>query len=108
MDDVPYIKVEPERVGFEAARLYRRTGSWPQPGHLHRYLSDKFEYPLEHAEHDVLMALNAREVYGLPTIVGMRLGEVVGNWRAPLPDGDSYFRIALNEMNVLRALRNLP
>jgi hypothetical protein len=95
--EVPFIKVDPESIAFEAARLYVLHGSWPTPRHLHLYLADKYRYPIEHAEHDVLMALNAREVYGLPTIVGRRLGEVVGDWRAPLDDDDNGFRIAMAE-----------
>jgi hypothetical protein len=53
------------------------------------------------------MALEAGEVYGLPTIVGRRLGEVVGDWRAPLEDEDNGFRIAMAERWVPLALRCL-
>lgn len=92
-----FIKIEPDRVAFEAYRLFFQTSSWPTPRHLHEYLADKFCYPVEHSEHDVLVALDTGEAYGLPTIVGRRLGEVVGDWTAPLGDEDNGFRIAMRE-----------
>lgn len=91
-----YIKLHPDAVGFEAYRLYFFTGSWPEPGLLHRYLADRYRYPLEHAEHDTLVALDCRTVYGLPTVVGRRLGEVEGDWRS-FADEDHPFRIAMRE-----------
>lgn len=94
-----FIKIEPEYVAFEAYRLYFWHGSWPTPRHLHLYLADKWRYPVEHAEHDVLVALDTGHAYGLPTVVGRRLGEVVGDWRGPLDD-DNGFRIAMNEADV--------
>lgn len=100
-----YIKVEPEWVAFDAYRLFFQTGSWPTPGHLHRYLADKHGYPLEHSEHDVLVALDTGYAYGLPTVVGRRLGEVVGDWTMPLGDEDNGFRIAMREQDCERASR---
>jgi hypothetical protein len=100
-----FINVEPEYVAFEAYRLFHHTGSWPMPHRLHRYLADKHHYPLEHAEHDVLVAIDSGYVYGLPTVVGRRLGEVEGDWRGPLEDEDNGFRIAMRERDCPRAAR---
>lgn len=92
-----YIKIEPEWVAFEAYRLFFQDGSWPTPRQLHEYLADKHGYPLEHAEHDTLVALDCGLAYGLPTVVGRRLGEVEGDWRMPLGEEDTGWRIAMCE-----------
>jgi hypothetical protein len=98
-----FIRVEPQYVAFTAYGWKRANGSWPTPRQMHQYLASMEGYPLEHAEHDVLVALDTGCVYGLPTIVGRRLGEVEGDWRAPLEDDDNGFRLALPERSAFNA-----
>lgn len=74
---------------------FRDNNEWPTPRQMHEFLSAHYEYPLEYAEVDVLAALDAGDVYGLPSVVAMRHGEALGDWRDPLPDFDAGFRLAL-------------
>jgi hypothetical protein len=50
---------------------------------------------VEVGQYDTLMALEGGEVYGLPSVVAMRIGEAAGDWRAPLPREDNGFRLAV-------------
>lgn len=85
----------PDWVAYCAYRWFRDFGEWPTPGQLHAHLANRFRCPVEVASFDTLNALDKQHVYGLPSIVAMRLGEAVGDWQAPLPDWDNGFRIAV-------------
>src|SRR3954454_586411 len=76
---------------------FRDYGEWPAPIHLHEFLAEEWRCPVEVAEYDTLNALRTGYIYGLPTVVAMRLGEAVGDWRDPLPTWDNGFRLAVDE-----------
>lgn len=78
-----FIKTEPQRVAWETWLWFQTFDEWPLPIELHHHIAWLTGYPLEHAEHDVLNALNADVVLGVPSIVLMRQGEANGNWTDP-------------------------
>lgn len=90
-----FIKCEPIYVAWKAYCWSEVYGEWPTPGELHRFLAERQRYPLEHAEHDVLQALDAGTVVGEHSVVLMRHGEVMGDWRDGLPGHDPGFRIVM-------------
>ena len=58
----------------------------------------RIDCPVEVASYDTLNALNTGDVYGLPSVVAMRLGEAHGDWTkgaTALGPDDNGFRIAV-------------
>lgn len=94
-----FIKAEPKYVAWKTYCWYCAYDEWPTPGEIHRFLAEHLRYPLEHAEHDVLQALYDEEVIGVHSLVLMRHGEVLGDWRSPLPGHDPGFRIVMSDHN---------
>lgn len=93
------MRVTPDVVAQKAFDWFAEVGEWPHPWEMHECIADWAGCPLEVAQYDVLNALNRADVYGLPSIVAMRLGEAFGNWLDPnpLPSWDNGFRIAVRE-----------
>ena len=91
------IFVAPWSVMHLSYRCFKNTGEWPKVRQLHEIVAEWAECPVEVARADVLNALESGYVYGLPTVVAMRLGEATGDWRGSLPEGDTGWRIAVDE-----------
>ena len=72
-------------------------GEWPTVNWLADHVAEKCHDNREFILYDIGVAIQRDYVYGLPTVVAMRLGEALGDWRDPLPKGDNGFRIAVQE-----------
>lgn len=91
------MRVTPLRVAAAALAWRDEHGEWAHPWQMHEHLAAWSGSPVEVAQYDVGRALDDGDVCGLPSVVAMRLGEAVGDWRAPLPPRDNGFRIAVSE-----------
>jgi hypothetical protein len=90
--------IPPCLVASHAYVYFRDHGEWPNVRSFHHYLAEHFGCPVEVASYDTLNALNTGDVYGLPSVVAMRLGEAHGDWTqgaAALGPDDNGFRIAV-------------
>lgn len=90
--------VPPGVLADVAYQWYRDRGEWPKVREFHQHIADRFRCPVEVASYDTLLALNTCDVYGLPSVVAMQLGEAHGDWRkgaAALAPDDNGFRIAV-------------
>jgi hypothetical protein len=90
-------RVSPYFVAAVTLEWKKRVGEWPHPWQVHRHIAARVGCPLELAEFDVQVALERGYVYGLHSVVAMRLGEAFGDWRGSLGPEDNGFRLAVLE-----------
>ena len=84
------------QVAYEWFRLY---DEWPTVRWLREHLAERYGDAEEFVTYDIGVALRLGYIYGLSSIVAMRLGEALGDWRDPnpLPFEDNGFRMAVEE-----------
>lgn len=101
-----------DQVAWNAAMHFWTNGEWPTPSQVWQRLTSHplvatWSITLEDARQACIAACDSGEVYGIPTVTAMRLGEASGDWLAPFGDRDPW-RIAVPQemMQELGASRH--
>lgn len=86
-------------VAWNVGLHFWTRGEWPTPEEVWHSINDQgwlgvSPISLEEARLLCIQACDTGDVYGIPTIVAMRHGEVHGDWLAPLGD-ENPWRLAV-------------